>query len=291
MNMAQNRQGIHRAAPLMTMSQLSNRSGVPISTIKYYFRENLLPRGVKTNRTTVYYGPNHINQLKMIKKLQEEGLTLRRIKSFIKNQDTTGNGPISSEPDTPSVRRENIIEAAIPLFLDKGLEKTSITDIVKDSHISRNTFYREFKSKREVFVSCLGNIFQEMIDTFNEDVRKKLASQKNGPDTSWGFLGVRSSWTDFMNLLGATIVNDPRLLDKMLDDHIELRAREISNGLDIYLEKGLIRAVDTQVLGLLILGIIDYSSRYLRNGKFKNADMMFKNINDILMNGISPAPK
>ena len=89
-----------------------------------------------------------------------------------------------------------------------------------------------------------------------------------------------------MNLLGATIVNDPPLLNKMLDDFIELRAKQISKGFDRYFQKGLIRTVDTKILGLIVLGIIDYCSRFIRSGKFENAEDVYQKATDILINGI-----
>jgi len=265
----------------MMISQLSKRSDIPISTIKFYLRENLLPKGIKANRTTVYYGQAHLDRLETIKNIRKEGLCLRHIKKIIEKSDKTD---IGFENQIPSARRENIIDATIPLFLDKGLERTSITDIVKASHISRNTFYREFKSKRDAFVACLDKIFRDMINKFNNDVDKKMAIHHERDP--WRFLDTQSSWTDFMNLLGATIVNDPQLLDKMLDDHIELRANSLSKGFDIYLKQGLIRPVDTKLLGLIVLGIIDYCSRFLRSGKFSETRVTFDKAIDIIINGI-----
>ena len=89
-----------------------------------------------------------------------------------------------------------------------------------------------------------------------------------------------------MNLLGATIVNDPPLLNKMLDDFIELRATRISEGFERYIQNGLIKPVDTQLLGLMTLGIIDYCSRFTRSSKFKNPHGVYEKAIDILMNGI-----
>ncbi|MFO7965617.1 MAG: MerR family transcriptional regulator [Desulfobacterales bacterium] len=270
---------------LIMISGLSERSGVPVSTIKFYIREKLLPPGVKANRTTVYYGREHINRLRLIKHLRGEGYSLRRIKSLLKNQVIVDR----SESSTPSARRENIIDAAAPLFMKYGLERTSITDITQSARISRNTFYREFKSKRDAFVACLDRIFTDMIDAFNSDISSKMAvSRENGV---WDFLGIQTSWSDFMNLLGATIVNDPPLLNSMLDDFIQRRARRISCGFDHYVEKGRIRPVDTGLLGLIVLGMIDYCSRFLRNGTFTDAEEMYAKAIDILINGIKNSEK
>jgi len=54
----------------------------------------------------------------------------------------------------------------------------------------------------------------------------------NGIDNVWNFLGMQSSWTDFMNLLGATIVNDPLLLNEMLDDSSGFGLNQYPKGLN-----------------------------------------------------------
>jgi len=265
------------------MKQLSKRSGVPVSTIKYYFRENLLPSGIKANRTTVFYGQDHIDQLRAIKQLQDDGLSLRRIKSIVKNQGLT----VDREYPAPSARRENIILTAFPLFVENGLEMTSITDIVKAARISRNTFYREFKSKRDAFVACLDKILADMINAFNDEIQNKTRDSNGGVNEIWNILGPHSAWTDFMNLLGSTIVNDPQLLSKMLDDHIDLRAIQIKKVFDRHIQKGIIRIVDTELLALIILGSIDTCNRFIRNNKFRDADRVWEKVADMLMNGIS----
>jgi AcrR family transcriptional regulator len=281
--MSLNKPDISKNGTLMMMAQLSERSGIPVSTIKYYIRENLLPSGFKANKTTVYYGQNHINRLKTIQHLQTEGLSLRRIKSAFKHHGEMDDREMSYS----SARRNNIIDAAIPLFMENGLETTSITEIVKAARISRNTFYREFKSKRDVFVASLDKMLKDMINAFNDDIHTKMAYPDNNPNKAWRFLELRSSWTDFMNLLGATIVNDPLLLNKMLDDFIQLRARQISIEFDGYVRNGSIRPVDTQLLGLVVLGIIDYCGRFIRSRNIAQADRIYEKAIDILMNGIN----
>ena len=39
----------------MRIAELSQKTGVPVPTIKYYLREGLLPEPVKTSRNMAYY--------------------------------------------------------------------------------------------------------------------------------------------------------------------------------------------------------------------------------------------
>ena len=60
------------AAELLKISELSERSGVPVATIRHYLREGLLPEPVKTSRNMAYYPPEFVGRIRLIKQLQEE---------------------------------------------------------------------------------------------------------------------------------------------------------------------------------------------------------------------------
>lgn len=53
----------------MRISELSRRSGVPITTIKHYLREGLLPPGRPTSVTQAEYGEPHVRRLRLIRAL------------------------------------------------------------------------------------------------------------------------------------------------------------------------------------------------------------------------------
>jgi DNA-binding transcriptional MerR regulator len=68
----------------MRISELSRRSGVPVATIKYYRREGLLPEGRVLNPTTVEYGEEHIQRLRLIRSLiQLGGLSVARTREVL----------------------------------------------------------------------------------------------------------------------------------------------------------------------------------------------------------------
>ena len=57
----------------MRISELSRHSGVPVSTIKFYIREGLLPSGVRSQRNQASYDEAHLRRLDLIRSLQEAG--------------------------------------------------------------------------------------------------------------------------------------------------------------------------------------------------------------------------
>jgi DNA-binding transcriptional MerR regulator len=53
------------------LAELSARSGVPRSSIKYYIREGILPPGAPTGRNQARYGPEHLERLRLVAALRE----------------------------------------------------------------------------------------------------------------------------------------------------------------------------------------------------------------------------
>ncbi|HET7822095.1 MAG TPA: MerR family transcriptional regulator, partial [Ornithinibacter sp.] len=49
----------------MRISELSQASGVPLPTVKYYLREGLLMPGEATSRTRAEYGPAHVERVRL----------------------------------------------------------------------------------------------------------------------------------------------------------------------------------------------------------------------------------
>lgn len=57
----------------MRLAELSERSGVPVPTIKYYLRERLLPPGRRVTATQAEYGPEHLRRLRLVRALLQVG--------------------------------------------------------------------------------------------------------------------------------------------------------------------------------------------------------------------------
>jgi len=56
---------------------------------------------------------------------------------------------------TKADARTRIVEAALRLFSTRGYEATSVAAIAREAKVSRATFYRYFKDKREVLLTLL----------------------------------------------------------------------------------------------------------------------------------------
>ena len=61
---------------------------------------------------------------------------------------------------SPAERRARLLDAASRVFVRRGASATRVSDIVREAHVSRGTFYRHFESKR----SLLGVLARELVD-------------------------------------------------------------------------------------------------------------------------------
>ena len=134
---------------LMKISELSRRSKVPISTIRYYILEGLIPAPLKTGKTRAYYSDIHLKVLNLIRYKQiEGGKPLNVIKEEIKNKVAF----LQSNPKPAylsSDKRDAILSSSIALFLEKGYAETSTSDIAHHAKISKGTIYQNFSNNAQ----------------------------------------------------------------------------------------------------------------------------------------------
>ena len=60
----------------MRMSELSERSGVAVATLKYYLREGLLPAGESLGATRADYSEGHLRRVRLVRALVDAGVTV-----------------------------------------------------------------------------------------------------------------------------------------------------------------------------------------------------------------------
>ena len=57
----------------MRIAELSEATGVPVHTLKYYLREGILMPGRPTSRTRAEYGEEHVERVRLVRALVEQG--------------------------------------------------------------------------------------------------------------------------------------------------------------------------------------------------------------------------
>jgi len=86
----------------MKISELSERSGVPLPTIKFYIREGLLPKGTSTTKNQADYGPDHLARLTLIRALKDDaGLGIEAIARALRAADDAKDEFVVAAIDAP----------------------------------------------------------------------------------------------------------------------------------------------------------------------------------------------
>lgn len=81
----------------MRISELAERSGVPVATVKFYLREGVLPRGEVVSATRAEYREEHLSRLKLIAALAEvRGLPLARVREILALVDDPLDDPVEA---------------------------------------------------------------------------------------------------------------------------------------------------------------------------------------------------
>lgn len=84
----------------MRISELAQRSGVPVGTIKYYLREGLLPSGENTSATQAQYDEDHVSRLELIRALLGVGglsiATARVVLAAVDDPESSAHDTISA---------------------------------------------------------------------------------------------------------------------------------------------------------------------------------------------------
>lgn len=105
-------QTIEKAPTELTISEVAERSGVPIATIKFYIREGLLPRPRTAGRTVGRYDGMFVARLEVIRELRNRWhLSLREIAELLK---AVGPQATLNEIELTLASRDRLDEAIDP---------------------------------------------------------------------------------------------------------------------------------------------------------------------------------
>ena len=269
----------------MKINEVAQLSGVPLSTIRFYLREGLLPPPMKTGKTMAYYGQEHLKRLAFIKRLQsDKNMPLYFIKEEInkefQDKEETGDPTYSN-----SHKKEEIIDSAIRVFREKGYAATSIQDIVTDIGVGRATFYLFFKNKNEIFLDCFDRLFSELFKGVLEEIKSEQDPLARLQKRARIFLSSYEKWADAMNLLrGASLSKYPVFQEK-LNQVMKQIVGPVVRDLEKAVQSGQIRPINSTVAGYMITGMVEYCGYLHAQGRY-DEDVLLKAVNALMMKGV-----
>jgi AcrR family transcriptional regulator len=102
----------------------------------------------------------------------------RRVSALVKAQ--------VSDPELVSLRRDQIVRAAVRLFAEQGYYNTTILQIAREAGISTGLVYQYFGDKDDVLLLTL----KLVLDTYEQEIPPKLAGVEHPVDRLCTALGA-----------------------------------------------------------------------------------------------------
>jgi len=275
----------------MTISELSSLSTIPLSTIKFYIRESLIPRPNKIRGTRAYYDSRHLSKLRLIKKIQSEGkVPLSKIKEIIDLIDDSDRLEEQHIGPGRADLKDAIVTSAIGVFREKGYEKTTIGDIVAAAGIGRSTFYKNFRDKKELLIECVKHIIFTEVGDPGHDTIDEIGDEGDAlavfDRQARPYYELNPLWVDMVKLLRAAAINHPDEFADRLDEVVHLKIDLLKRSIEKGIRHGLFREVNATLMTVMLLGLQDYHGYLKKASNEKTLEDLYGDAKDIILYGI-----
>ena len=246
-----------RSDAQLTVSDLAERSGLPVSTVRYYVREGLIPPGQRRSRTRVVYDGDHLRAIETIKFLREAQVPVTEIRSLV-----THDTEVPSDTEVAAARRDDLLEAATSCFLSTGFAGTSLAAIARAASMSKATLYRVFSSKEEIFMACAERVFHRLYADAWPVIRQARTPEERLRARWEAFSESFASWAPMMDLVRGLAVGNPAFGKeylRLLDVIVTPIGRELS----------MLRAdIDAEFMAYVVMGMSEAAARAASDGLY-----------------------
>lgn len=127
----------------MRISELSDHTGVPVPTIKYYLREGLLPEGDKRTPRLTEYDERHVRRLGLLRVLRDVGdVPVEGLKRMVAATETEGSvhdlfavaaDALAPTPPPPGPAREGTRAIADAIIEQAGWDRVRADSVDRDN--------------------------------------------------------------------------------------------------------------------------------------------------------------
>ena len=116
------------------VEELAKAAGIPVDTLRFYQARGLLPAPRKRGRVALYDG-NHLEQLRRIRSLQEDGFSLAQIRRLLTEPEDESQAPTlltaltrESAGGRTLSRAELAVEAGVPEALVQAVQAAGLLE-------------------------------------------------------------------------------------------------------------------------------------------------------------------
>ena len=173
-------------------------------------------------------------------------------------------GPPGGKRDqNRKAKTKQVLDAALVLFLERGVESVTIDEIVEKAEIAKGSFYLYFEDKAALVTTLFDPMRERMEAAFAEG-EKEIAASRTGDE-------LNQAYVHLGELIGAALLEAPdvarlylqearspqtgaRAAIRALADRIEDRAVDLTR---VAHERGLLRPFDGRVSSRVVVGAVE----------------------------------
>ena len=167
---------------------------------------------------------------------------------------------MAPRPDVSEERKNQILDAATEVFIQKGFDKARMDDIVEQTGLSKGTLYWYFKSKYDIIINVLDRIFLGSIE--------RLKSQQKNTDLSasqalWQFTEVAiQDYLKMMSLMPVAyeflaLAFRNKIVQKALKQYMEQYMKALVPIIQRGIDSGEFRSMDASEVAIAIGAIFE----------------------------------
>jgi AcrR family transcriptional regulator len=198
----------------------------------------------------------------------------------------------SASEDPAQVRRNEILEAAVALFAERGYQRTSVKEIAERAGIAPGTIYLYFESKRDLLFAIVDRLIgqawdQTQAEMAQLDVEGYIAAVLHNVSDF-----VRQN-RPFLQALVTEVWTDAELQDQFFNQILAPIFEASAGYLETQIAEGRARPCRVEVVILTISGslIMLYLFRALAPDQFLvgfSEDALVDELTDLYLSGLRP---
>jgi len=166
-----------------------------------------------------------------------------------------------------SSKADSILNAAADLFLAHGFKDVSITNIVSAAACSRETVYRYFKSKEDIFANIIAHLMDDYLSVMQHAIKGGQDNLRDGLiEWSLALLLVTTDekYIRFRRLVISEISTRPEQGKLYFDMTYKRGTAAVAEYFTAFRESGVLKPVDPYRLATYFVGMILYEPLLVR---------------------------
>jgi len=180
---------------------------------------------------------------------------------------------------------ERIINSARKLFFKYGISRVSVKEICEHADISKMTFYRNFRSKEDIALAIVREVYDEARPKFNEILKRDIPFEEKIKKVLEMKINLISGFSN--EFLSDIVVSEVPEIDEFIKQEKQKSVATIN---DIFIkaqENGEVRSdVPFETIIAILNSMNDVFFQLQQSGKYRNSSEILKDMFKVLYYGI-----